>query len=442
MKSEPEFRSVPDKPDIAKLTRFSKLHEKSHTMFYAGREDLIEAALDSADLAMEGFRRGEASSGETRIFQGAPGAGKTSLLKEIARDPRTRGCEARAEVLPRIAEISVEELKDETLAVMAIARALPGKAPKRFLRTMQVSAGLAAGFPGASASASFTSTSPPPRASFRQLGHLSREDRNWRACWDRPLVVAVDEIQDAASETLHVLRELHLGEHGLPVVPVYGGLSNSRDVLENEVGLTRIVPEHVVTMERLSPREAERAVDRLLTECGVANRDRTSIREDLAKATSGWPQHLHNGMRVLARMLAKADGDMDKVLERDVLQREMEVRNERHEVRTSRKMKEVPAFVARVMSAALHEDLHLPAVLKKMKDLSAAGREDDERLPESETAESFLYGHLVRKGALQESSEGVFKCPIPCFADYLVRKGGERGKVNVIAEARTPPVPR
>ena len=45
------------------------------------------------------------------------------------------------------------------------------------------------------------------------------------------------------------------------------------------------------------------------------------------------------------------------------------------------------------------------------------------RLPDGMTAPAFL-GHLVHRGALQRGEDGLFRCPIPSFRDYLVEQGG------------------
>jgi len=92
---------MPGQPDIGKLRAFRELTEREHTPFYAGREDLIRKILESAQRAKMRTDAGEDAAGMTWVLQGAPGAGKTSLLKEVGRDPVSRGCRPWEAPCPR-----------------------------------------------------------------------------------------------------------------------------------------------------------------------------------------------------------------------------------------------------------------------------------------------------------------------------------------------------
>jgi len=426
-------------PDIEKLRVFSGLSEKEHTPFYAGRESLIRGVLQSTETAADRTGAGEFSQGATWLIQGAPGAGKTAFLREVGRDPRSRGQAPWEGRLPAVAEIPLQDLGDEARVATRIAEALLRGASKEFRRTVQtaISGGgrflFGTGFEASlSVGGGRQVVTAPPSATLDTLRNLAPE------CWKRPLVVVADEIQDVGIEALNVLRQLHLGEHGLPIVPVYAGLASAEDALDDIEGtgrgLTRIVPERVVMIGRLGPEEAEQAVWRLLDECGVRGREGSDLPEALAAATEGWPQHLHNGMRILARALAESGGNLALVDRGEVLEAEMQTRDGRHGKRKTRPMRNSKVFVARLMRAAKNEEMDRPEILERMERLSEAGRRRDERLPDGMDAEEFLTGHLLRKGALQEEEDGKLRCPIPCLSMHLVEAGGERGKADVLPE--------
>jgi len=418
---------MPGQPDIGKLRAFRELTEKEHTPFYAGREDLIRKILESARRAKMRTDAGEDAAGMTWVLQGAPGAGKTSLLKEVGRDPVSRGCRPWEGAMPAVVSLPRSSLGSERETARRLAEGLLRGADRNWQVTKEQEAsakgGVDLGIFRLSVSGAARRMTAPPEANLQRLRELPSE------CWRRPLIVAVDEIQNVGIGALDVLEKLHLGEHGLPVVPVYAGLANSAGALDDIEGsgrgLTRIVPERTVSLGRLEHREARRAAERLLDECGIMNWRHSDIASRLATRTEGWPQHLHNGMRVLAGALLEAGGDMDLVSEDRVLQKEAEVRRDRHRKRSTPEMQEAPVFVARVMLAALREELVLHELLERMEDLSKAGARKSERLPEGTSARSFLRDHLVRKGALQEGDDGVFRCPIPCFVTHLIAVGGE-----------------
>jgi len=416
-------------PDIRKLEEFSGLNEKQHTPFYAGRENIIKKILGATKIAARRAASGERPKGETWVVQGAPGAGKTALLEELGRDPESRGCEPWKEDMPVVSTLPLASLDSERETTRIIAKSLLEGADARYRQATEREGRVALGIFGGSISRGRATVTAPPEATLDSLNDLPSE------CWRRPLIVTVDEVQDVTPSALNVLRQLHLGEHGLPIIPVYGGLANSANMLD-QLPLTRIVPEQIVLLEGLKPSEARRAIERLLDECNVKNRHKTMIAKKLAEQTEGWPQHLHNGMRVLAKALVETGGNMDRVCESEVLEEEAKIRENRHEARKTPEMEEVPVFVARLMTAALRQKMKLPELLEQMAFLSKAGKRADERLPEDMSAKEFLNDHLVRKGALHKNSGNVFVCPIPCFSRHLIEAGGDRGRIDMLSDTK------
>ena len=57
--------------------------------------------------------------------------------------------------------------------------------------------------------------------------------------WKRPLALMIDEVQNLERREFRLLEEYHLGTHGCPIVPIFAGLGNSREVLRGN-GFSRM----------------------------------------------------------------------------------------------------------------------------------------------------------------------------------------------------------
>ena len=84
-------RTLVTEPDLDALRRFSELPDREATPYFGGRADeigLVERALNRIrERAREGHW--QPSGGETILFQGAPGAGKSALLHHLVRSWRS-----------------------------------------------------------------------------------------------------------------------------------------------------------------------------------------------------------------------------------------------------------------------------------------------------------------------------------------------------------------
>ena len=81
-----------------------------------------------------------------------------------------------------------------------------------------------------------------------------------RENWSRPIVLLLDEAQslhhwEGPSEILN----LHQGSHGLPIIPIYAGLSDSFEALRKHE-ISRMAQQRRVTLGALEQREAKAAV--------------------------------------------------------------------------------------------------------------------------------------------------------------------------------------
>ncbi len=297
------------------------------------------------------------------MLQGAPGAGKTAILSELERRWEAR------------------------IAILIAEAVRPGSSEGwRTTRTGDVSGGVGAGV------ACVGGRSGRSIAPDRVTLYTPRETLPPHK-WPRPVCLMVDEIQDVDPEAKSLLRALHLGTMGLPVVAVYAGLGDSHDVLQ-DTGMTRVSQGAVHNIGTLAPEEAAEAVELMLDRFRV---DRTGAADGwpqrLAEVSERWPQHLHNGMRALAGALVETEGRLAHVDSGAVTALEREHRRETYRARISGAMDGAGPLVARVMAAVPPEGASRSDVLAQIvkearpeDDLSSAGL----WLPEGMSAWGFL----------------------------------------------------
>ena len=106
------------------------------------------------------------------------------------------------------------------------------------------------------------------------------------------LVLMVDELQNARPKAMDSLNTLHLGEHGCPILLVGIGLQHTGHVLSG-LGISRI--SNPIALGCLSHEETVDAIRGNLLAAGCdlnATVSEASI-EALAKASFGFPQHIH-----------------------------------------------------------------------------------------------------------------------------------------------------
>ncbi len=293
-------------PDLAGLAAFTRLNDRDEAWFFSGRGAEIDEIERLCTEALDRARQGQAARSATRLFQGAPGAGKTALLTALQQrwDERARNARVHDPIgspagIPLVVELELGDFASEEVVVRCL---LDEVAPEvemeaRETRLREVSA--EAGFSGIRGGGKTGVMIAPRELSLRELARvLPPRD------WTRPVCLMVDEIQNVGSEAKNLLVTLHKGNHGLPIVPLYAGLGSSLDVLATH-GLSRLGVTAVHDIGALAPEEAQGAVRMMFERYRV---DLEGVDHDwpseLASLSECWPQHLHNAMRALAEGLS------------------------------------------------------------------------------------------------------------------------------------------
>ena len=415
-------------PDLEGLRAFVREGDRNRARFFVGREAQIRDIEQACADAFAGFRAGRPLAGTTRLIQGAPGAGKTALLSQIAgilesaereRPSAWRRFLRKAdekESLPGILLVDVGDLGHAARLVLRIAERLDPKKARKLRQTGSRNIGVQAGTDGFGASGGETVATAPPQADFAELGALFPPKD-----WSGPLCLMVDEVQMLQAEQAPVLQSLHLATAGLPIVPVLAGLANARDVLAR-CGISRLNEDSVHALGRLEAGEPAEAVCEMLAafrvETAGADTERWAAR--LEEHSDGWPQHLQNAMRSLAEALIEMNGMLAGVDEAAVFARARERRLRAYRARRSPAMQEATFLLARVMAAVPDAGLRLNEAVGVIGVRARQGC--GWGLPEGMSPRDFL-DHLVYRGALQSAEDDRLVCPIPSFRRFLIEEG-------------------
>ncbi len=415
--------------DINELAKFAISKDRDAALFFQGREEFITDIGTAVQHAQENLRTGEPTTSETRLFYGAPGAGKTSLLGEIAKQAEQGTFGAIKPIIVRV--VSGKSLNREEDVVLQIAEAV--KKDKVFRTTAQANATLSTAFLTVfGGNLTKGQVQNPPRASFLNLKQIIND-----LSPSRPILLCVDEIQNIGPDAKEVMDLLHQGNHTLPIIPIYAGLGNSLRVLMSH-GISRPVSAYVHSVGSLAMEEARAVVNAMLIRFKVTKSKRTHDWAGmLADRSECWPQHLHNGMRALAHELIQPEvtGDLDRVDPNVVLERERNLREQAYRWRLSETFQQTQGLLSQIIHHITAQPHNLAEVESLVLRLDQKASEDPIlrafSLPEDRGVTQYIHD-MMHQGLLQEFNEqdatgritSTLRCPIPSLATYIMRLGG------------------
>ena len=244
----------------------------------------------------------------------------------------------------------------------------------------------------------------------------------------RTIVLVLDEAQVLesfdADATRPLITGLHTGSHGGPMLPVFAGLAHSHSVLQDR-GISRFSIDHDRTLAALSLDEAAETVQMMLADCRVRGDLETKRQwsQALANESSGWPQHLHVAMRVLAAQLlaASTPGQLEAVdsgFGVAALRESALARDKYYERRIDDPLDDARQLVAEIFRR-IGEGATRRQVLGHIREAVQPGS-DAHSLPEDHD-EAMLLDRMIRRGLLQRTPKKMLACPIPSFRDYIER---------------------
>ncbi len=371
---------------------------------FVGRGDILKDILTTA----------KDSAGQpkmTRIVQGAPGAGKSSLLHEMQK--RWTGEKGT----PRVVALSSTDITDDpSVGVGAVleAWAMEEAAWKRTLADrLERLRGVGVG-PGG-LSLGFSDAEVPGTLRMVAKRHPARAG-------SVPVVVAVDEAQrfagDETTPEARFLQTIHDGSSGLPLVLVLAGLS---DTAEKARGMHLTRGFRIHETEPLSTAEARDFMRRLALWFGLDTSRHNARLDDLADICDGWPRHLRYAGETLGQTALDVDGNMDLMDWTNIENEALHLRQRYYRDQNSPEMRRADILTARVM-AGLKNGMRFGEVEELIED-SVVDR-PRQRLPKGKDAAWFL-DHLIHQGALYRHTDDGVHSPIPSFRRYLIEWGTE-----------------
>ncbi len=392
--------------DRARIREFLDQDEGDPPPVFVGRDAILADILDTAT-------RKAGRPKVTRAVQGAPGAGKTSLLHEMQQ--RWTGTGGN----PRVVTVSSESVSHDTSGVIQAIMAAGTTSQdgwRRILRErLQRLKSVGASVAGYGLTAEF--------AVYGDAKLLSGAIRQGQEkTWKTPVIVAVDEAQalegDPHSVAACFLREIHNAVTRLPLILVVAGLSDTAGKAR-DMNLTRNI--NIWETEPLEAAQARDFMRRLALYFGLDISRHNARLNDLTDLCDGWPRHLRHAGVALAEEALRVNGDMDRMGWTDVGREAWRLRQAYYKGQNSPEMQEADILTARVM-AGLENGMHVRKVVELIEE-SVVDR-PGQRLPDGETAVGFI-NHLIHQGALYRNRSGTIHSPIPSFRSYLIEAGTE-----------------
>ncbi len=413
----------------AALQRFVNLREKSAPPVFVGRNSLVKEILTVARTTGE-ERVG--IPGNTMVVQGAPGAGKSSLLSYLT----LQNTKDNAPKTLHISSIELEEqLSDVLLAIAALGRTPKSKLKHLALKTAKSVGSLAildsiglADITAVNVTALFRSHEIETIGSLHKAFPVDQ--------WDAPVIVAVDEAQNLPrgreSRQARFLRSLHEAVTKLPLSLVLAGLGDTQSRLR-AMGLTQGV--QACALGCFTADETQILMRRWCAYFGIEVGSQQNQIDVLITPTDGWPRHVHWAQQALAETLLEldVDGRLDQIDDwTRIYDRSNRLRYAYYDTQFSEEMTASCKLVGRVMLAVDKANSDgAGKTFGEIKDLVTmyqGHQPGSEWMMPGGYDENLFVTHLIHCGVLQRRSmnpdDHVMTCPIPSFQSYIIKRGG------------------
>lgn len=292
MKDPVRYYARPSDEQLENLRAFAEPSERSDLLNFAGRDDILQLIPRLIQL----MRRDPTVRSITQVIQGAPGAGKTSLLNEL--EDSIQGDQVS------VVRMEGEDLSDSVRVAELIADSVGTRAHR--------SAG------GTGISWQLQEWETRKKSAFRFIPHGGSIWQGLKTLLnvdnDHVFLLLIDEAQRAdktiGKNVNEIVTSLHAGSHataGLRILPVFAGLLSTSDQLRR-IGMTRQSADPH-RLGRLSLDEARFVVE------GALHDERTGLRDVFTKgdviniarilaiASEGWPSHLRYYLTGLTKEL-------------------------------------------------------------------------------------------------------------------------------------------
>ena len=398
---------------LAKVKEYILLGDRSEEPCFVGRDDLFEAVAGQIEVSAADPR------GRTMVLCGAPGAGKSAFLRELAHRLAASGDAVPVtidssqctpwgifEALSQVVGVEARDKTERTSTKGVGAAVLPirGKLDKAVKTTTE---------------ADIARVGAQPSVPWGLMVERFAEHLH-----GRPIALLCDEIQalDTSDPNARgAVRSLHVGNSTFPVLPVFAGLSDAPDVLEG-CGVTRPSGGNEQIVQPLAINErvgyAEAVLDHLeaVAEPTVVH----ALARWIAECSDGWPQHLRISTSAVAKAMLDAETPHLASLDADAIRQR--VNDARNEFYSQRLRAATPAGTdatpALALMAARARDRPEGLTISDLADSATEGNAGSSLPPNAQD----VVRAAIHAGVLQSVStqrRHRYTCPIPSMARWL-----------------------
>ncbi len=261
------------------LARELHLSDRDVAPFFAGRHAEIasfNAALDTARQKAQAV---------FRIYQGAPGCGKTSLADHLSQ------ISGEHTLFTRFSES--DDFDKESLAIAIHEAAAAANKPAEIVKEV---AEIALSLIGKD-----------------RLAHIVKSSGLKAISKSADIVIHIDEAHSMGDKFNPFLKTLHAKGIGWPCVVLLTGLSQTQRRIESIPGMSRLAEDATHSMGAMALGECVDSTMNMLNTIGATG-DHEDAAQRIARVSFGWPRHLNRAQNALRDelLLEDVDGDLER----------------------------------------------------------------------------------------------------------------------------------
>ena len=433
-----------DTPDLAGLKEFAKSPDRDSARFFVGRREVLDEIDTAWQRRMNQWDTGnkDVFKSSTRIVQGAPGAGKTSVGTRLAKEmwnpdhPDYMFGKDR-EKAPHVVRLNAKTPNKFLNVFRNICEVIKPDVQGMFETTRTKSIGQSGSADALVVKGELTRATTDQfkqDAADMEWSHLRQVLGDIR--WTRPVCLLIDEAQNMDKPGIELLAGIHDGTHQLPIFPLLLGLGNT-EIKLLEGGISRLESTAIHTLPALTKVEVEEICDRYFATYrikGTSDR-KNEIATALHTWSSGWPAHMHNALLGLTKELLKTNGDLASVYQKTILAHGQGYRDRYYRARLGTVFNKSPAFLGEFMTG-LNTEKMIPAgdIDRLIEDAQKRASEDflDKRIGTHSVED--LFNHLLHQGFIQPDNVGDYVCPIPSLRRWCLARAGMADPLEKIFE--------
>ena len=388
---------LPAMADPNERTATTDVFERGRPLYFAGRH----AEMSRLARYLRALRStGDATMGMV-LIDGVQGIGKTQLALEFAR----RQCAADQRILHLAC--GVDALAgDADEVVDALTKGLP-KRDASDANLIDFARCNVKALP-------FRIQLRERDRTFAQLLDTTRQ-RGW---WDgHALILTIDEIQTIEPAPRALLKVLHEGFHGCPIMVIGMGLQHAQEVLSTKA-VGKDGAEHKgaisrfglrLTLDALSEDEAAEAVERGVESTGPGTVP-TALAKRIGAEAKGFPQHLHGYIQAVVDALAEGRDLQPASIQARILSAGGDARTDFYRSRLQSVNRRYRVGILHLATALRGGPLAFHEAIKAIDDLGAP-----------DVAGAAVVSEAIEKGVLRHQDDDTLAFPIPSFHGYMVQ---------------------